>query len=130
MFAMHFGILKKKEFLPMKNSNFSLSPEEFLSIWSKLDQIFLQNKTSETSVSRKADLLVSEFEEIFSDIFSRSTATHKEIISCLADGPKDLLQICKELKKHQGGRYSKHLDDLVKAGFVQRDFSWHLKSGK
>lgn len=78
----------------------------------------------------KGGLLVREFEEIFSDIFSKSTATHKEIVSCLADGPKDLLQICNELKKHQGGRYSKHLDDLVKAGFVQRDFAWHLKNGK
>lgn len=78
----------------------------------------------------KGGLLVREFEEIFSDIFSRSIATHREIISCLADGPKELTQICKELGKHQGGRYSKHLDELVKAGFVQRDFSWHLKSGK
>lgn len=78
----------------------------------------------------KGGLLVREFEEIFSDIFSRSTATHKEIIKCLEDGPKELAQICKELEKHRGGRYSKHLDELIKAGFVQRDFSWHLKNGK
>jgi hypothetical protein len=78
----------------------------------------------------KGGLLVKEFEEIFSDVFSRSIATHREIINCLADGPKELTQICKELKKNQGGRYSKHLDELVKAGFVQRDFSWHLQSGK
>lgn len=78
----------------------------------------------------KGGLLVREFEEIFSDLFSQSNASHKEIVSCLANGPKDLKQICKELKKKQGGRYSKHLDDLVKAGFVQRDFVWHLKSGK
>lgn len=78
----------------------------------------------------KGGLLVREFEEIFSDLFSRSNASHKEIVSCLAEGPKDLKQICKELEKKQGGRYSKHLDDLVKAGFVQRDFVWHLKSAK
>jgi len=78
----------------------------------------------------KGGLLVKEFEEIFSDVFSRSIAIHREIINCLADGPKELAQICKELKKNQGGRYSKHLDELVKAGFVQRDFSWHLQSGK
>ena len=40
------------------------------------------------------------------------------------------MQICKDLGKNQGGRYSKHLDELVKAGFVQRDFAWHLKNGK
>ncbi|MEI6243263.1 MAG: ATP-binding protein [Chlamydiota bacterium] len=78
----------------------------------------------------RGGLLVREFEEIFSDLFSRSTARHKEIVSCLADGPKDLMQICKELKKSQGGTYSKHLGDLVKAGFIQRDFAWHLRSGK
>lgn len=78
----------------------------------------------------KGGLLVREFEEMFSDIFSRSIATHRAIINCLADGSKELAQVCKELEKNQGGRYSKHLDELVKAGFVQRDFSWHLKSGK
>ena len=78
----------------------------------------------------KGGLLVREFEEIFSDIFSRNTASHKEIIECLADGPKELVEICNALEKNRGGRYSKHLDELVKAGFVQRDFSWHLKDGK
>lgn len=78
----------------------------------------------------RGGLLVREFEEIFSDIFSKSTATHKAIINCLEEGPKELAQICNELGKGRGGRYSKHLDELVKAGFVQRDFSWHLKSGK
>ncbi len=75
-------------------------------------------------------LLVREFDEIFSDLFSRKNASHKEIVSCLANGPKDLGQICKELKKELGGGYSRHLDDLVKAGFVQRDFTWSLDSGK
>jgi hypothetical protein len=78
----------------------------------------------------KGGLLVKEFEQIFSDIFSKSSATHKEIVRCLANGPKDIRQICKELKKNQGGTYSKHLFDLIKAGFVQRDFAWDLKNGK
>jgi hypothetical protein len=75
-------------------------------------------------------LLVREFDEIFSDLFSRKNASHKEIVACLANGPKDLGQICKDLKKELGGGYSRHLDDLVKAGFVQRDFTWSLDSGK
>jgi AAA+ ATPase superfamily predicted ATPase len=78
----------------------------------------------------KGGLLVREFDEIFSDLFSRSKGSHKEIVTCLANGPKDLAQICKELGKSQGGLYSKHLDELVKAGFVKRDFTWDLKSGK
>lgn len=78
----------------------------------------------------RGSLLVREFDEIFSDLFSRSKASHKEIVTCLAHGPKDLSQICKELGKNQGGLYSKYLDELVKAGFVKRDFTWDLKTGK
>ncbi|NGX48332.1 MAG: hypothetical protein K1000chlam3_01723 [Chlamydiae bacterium] len=78
----------------------------------------------------KGGLLVREFDEIFSDLFSRSKASHKEIVTCLAEGPKELGQICKELRKSRGGTYSNHLDELVKAGFVKRDFTWDLKNGK
>lgn len=75
-------------------------------------------------------LLVREFNEIFSDLFSRRKSQHKELVVCLTNGPKDLVDICKDLGKKQGGLYSKYLDELVKAGFVQRDFTWDLKSGK
>lgn len=78
----------------------------------------------------KGGLLVREFDEIFSDLFSRSKTNHKAIVICLANGPKELVQICNELGKSQGGLYSKYLDELVKAGFVKRDFTWDLKSGK
>lgn len=75
-------------------------------------------------------LLVREFEEIFSDLFSRRKSHHKELVTCLANGPKELVQICKELGKKQGGLYSSYLDELVKAGFVRREFVWDFKSGK
>lgn len=78
---------------------------------------------------RRGGLLVREFDEIFSDLFSRSNASHKEIISCLASGPKDLQQICKELGRDVSGAYSRHLDELVKAGFIKRDFTWSLDDG-
>jgi hypothetical protein len=50
-------------------------------------------------------------EEIFSDLFSRRKGSHKEIVTCLASGPKDLVQVCKELGKSQGGLYSQYLDE-------------------
>lgn len=78
----------------------------------------------------RGGLLVREFDEIFSDLFSRSNASHKEIVSSLADGPKDLGQICKALGKSLGGGSSRHLDELVKAGFIKRDFTWNLENGK
>ena len=75
-------------------------------------------------------LLVREFNEIFSDLFSRRKGVQKEIVSLLASGAKDLSQICKELGKNQGGLYSQYLDELIKAGFVKRDFTWNLKIEK
>ena len=78
----------------------------------------------------KGGLLVREFDEIFSDLFSRRKGTHKEIVTCLASGPKELPEIYKELGKSGGGLYSQYLDELVKAGFVRRDFTWDLKSRK
>lgn len=75
-------------------------------------------------------LLVREFDEIFSDLFSRRSTSYKEIVTCLADGPKSVAEICKQLKKSLGGIRNKYLEDLVKAGFVQRDFTWDLEKGK
>lgn len=78
----------------------------------------------------KGGLLVREFDEVFSDLFSKSKGIHKKIVTCLANGPKELVQICKDLGKSQGGVYSQYLDELVKAGFVKRDFIWDLKNGQ
>lgn len=78
----------------------------------------------------KGGLLVREFDEIFSDLFSRRKGIHKELVTSLASGLKELTQICKDLGKTQGGLYSQYLDELIKAGFVRRDFTWDLKSGK
>lgn len=74
--------------------------------------------------------LVREFDEIFADLFSRRNVSYKEIVACLADGPKELIEICEKLKKTRGGLRSKYPADLLIAGFIQRDFTWYLKNGK
>ncbi len=78
----------------------------------------------------RGGLLVREFEEIFTDLFSRKNASYREIVASLANGPKTLQQICTKLKKTVAGAYSGYLDDLVKAGFVQRDFTWSIDNAK
>ena len=78
----------------------------------------------------RGGLLVREFDQLFSDLFSKRSSTYKEIVYCLANEPKELTEICLELGQSQGGVRSKYLNDLVKAGFVQRDFTWHLENGK
>jgi AAA+ ATPase superfamily predicted ATPase len=78
----------------------------------------------------RGGLLVREFDEIFSDLFSRRSKSYKEIVTSLANGPKELPEICKELKKNRGGVLNNYLDDLIKAGFVKRDFAWNFEERK
>ena len=48
----------------------------------------------------------------------------------MADGAASQTDILKMLKFPRGGDLSEYLDDLVKSGFISRDFTWHLKDGK
>lgn len=122
MFVMLFGILKTNESKYMKNLNSCL--------YTGGVPLYLERMKPELPVEQnirvlcftREGLLVREFDKIFSDLFSKKKASHKEIITCLANGSKDISQI-QRIKKKSWEAYSKHLDDLVKAGFVQRDFT-------
>ena len=73
--------------------------------------------------------MFSEFERIFSDLFSTRSATYKTIVERLADGPCELKDIYAALRVEKSGLVSSYMDDLVTAGFISRDFTWHLKTG-
>lgn len=78
----------------------------------------------------RAGLLFNEFEQIFTDIFSSRSETYKKIVQGLADGRYDYEEIYKKLKIEKGGAISEYLYDLVKSGFIRRDYTWHLQNGK
>lgn len=75
-------------------------------------------------------LLVNEFNNIFSDLFLHNTSLYKGIIKTLASGPKEASEICNILKISQAGNVSEYLEELALAGFVQRDWTWHIKNGE
>jgi hypothetical protein len=75
-------------------------------------------------------LLVNEFNDIFSDLFSRRTPTYKKIVQLLADGPLEIKEIQNALKIAQSGGLSAYLDDLIKSGFIARDYTWNIASGE
>lgn len=77
----------------------------------------------------KGGPLVNEFNEIFSDLFSKRSHTYKKIVQTLASAPMEIGDICSKLNITQTGFISEYLDDLVKAGFISRDYTWHLPSG-
>jgi hypothetical protein len=78
----------------------------------------------------RGGFLVREFKQFFSDLFSRRSKLYQEIVECLTDGPKTLTQIREMLGKNRGGVYSTYLDNLVKASYVKRDFTWNFDTTK
>jgi len=79
---------------------------------------------------RKGGFLLSEFERIFSDLFSSRSGTYKKIVQRLADGPCELSAIYKALGVKKSGVVGQYLEDLQTSGFISQDFTWHLKNGQ
>lgn len=93
----------------------------------------LPNQSAETNIEklcfRKEGFLFNEFERIFSDLFSNRSAVYKAIVERLAEGPCELKDVYAALGIGKNSLVSEYMDDLVTAGFVSRDFTWHLKTG-
>ena len=74
-------------------------------------------------------MLCHELDQIFHDIFSRRAASHRDIVAALADGPRTVSEISQRLGRQRGGSLSEALEDLTRAGFVAKDFSFHPLTG-
>lgn len=77
----------------------------------------------------KGAFLVEEFERIFSTLFLRESESYQKIVRILADGSKEFTEISKELGVEHSGRIFQYIEELQLAGFVQRQWSWHLNTG-
>ncbi len=75
-------------------------------------------------------LLVDEFNNIFNDLFLHDSKTYKNIVDILSSGSKEPGEIAKLLKIEQSGKLSEYLNELELAGFISRDYTWHIKTGK
>lgn len=71
-------------------------------------------------------ILFDEFEKIFSDLFAPKNIFYKDIVSCLLDGISDQATIASRMNLKIGGDISEYLDNLIKSGFISRDFTWGL----
>ena len=74
--------------------------------------------------------LLNEFEFIFSDIFGKRSEVYKKIVRRLSVGAATLDQILKGCGRTKTGDFSKYLKDLEMAGFITRNFTWNIKTGK
>ena len=75
-------------------------------------------------------LLFNEFGYIFTDIFSKRESIYKNIVLTLANGKYEFEDIRKALNLEKGGVLSEYLDELLASGFIRRDYTWHIKTGK
>ena len=79
----------------------------------------------------KDGLLVNEFQRIFYDLFGENRyKVHIKIITLLTQGATEYNIISKKIEYTSGGSLSTYLEELEDSGFIQRDFTWVLKSGK
>lgn len=93
----------------------------------------LPGQSAEANIQRlcfqREGFLFSEFERIFSDLFSTRSSIYKTIVERLAEGPCELSDIYTALGVEKSGVISAYMEDLVTAGFISHDFTWHLKTG-
>jgi len=133
MNAMSFRVQNKiKSPVLINSKSFQLWGEGGGCLPRYLEEI-LPSQSAESNIQRlcfqKEGFLFSEFERIFSDLFSNRTAIYKIIVEKLAQGPCGLKEIYTTLKVEKNTQVSHYMNDLVTGGFVSRDFTWHLKTG-
>ncbi len=93
-------------------------------------------RSAEDNVKRlcftRGGFLAEEFEQIFSDVFLRDSEFYRKILETLCSGRRELTETQCVLTgdRRQHGRTSEYLRELELAGFVARDYSWHLKTGQ
>lgn len=78
----------------------------------------------------KEAFLFKEFHRIFSDLFSGRNDAYLKIVQRLAQGNAVLDDIAEALEMKKGGTVSEYLEDLILTGYVSRDYTWNLKTGK
>jgi len=79
---------------------------------------------------QKNGLLFNEFQQIFHDLFEKRAEIYQPIVKVLAKGPMKVTELAKALRYPKSGTLSEYLDDLVESGFVTRDYTWKMVTGK
>ena len=94
----------------------------------------IPEQTSEVNIQRLCfqakGLLCREYDQIFSDLFSKKSQTYSNIIRTLTKTALTLDEICDNLQIEKGGSISRYIHNLVLAGFVAKDGTWNLKNRK
>lgn len=79
---------------------------------------------------KKGGVLVDEFDHLFANIFRRRSPLYRAIVNSLIYSAKETSEISQALGVDITGLLSEYLDELLLSGFIQRDYTWHIKSGQ
>jgi hypothetical protein len=75
-------------------------------------------------------LLFREFDQIFHDLFQKQGPFYKQIVEILINSPLSTSELAAKLDRSRGGDLSKALGELMESGFLARDYTWSLATGK
>jgi len=75
-------------------------------------------------------LLFREFDQIFHDLFQKQGHFYKQIVQHLINSPLSTAELAVKLGRSRGGDLSKALGELMESGFLARDYTWSLATGK
>ncbi len=97
-------------------------------------ELIRPNMTAEQNIERlcfsKEGILFTEFDKIFSDVFSKRAQTYKKIVEKLTYGSANQETIIESLGySSSSGGIAEYLNDLVETGYLARDYTWHIESG-
>ena len=78
----------------------------------------------------ESGLLLNDFGYIFSALLQRESEYYEKIIYLLGEKRLEQNEITDNLSTESGGFISSYLDELVVSGFIDRDYTWHIKTGQ
>ena len=87
-------------------------------------------ETSEQNILRlcfsESGFLFSEFDRLFSDLFSKRLGRYRRVLETLLAGDRTPAEIASSLGQSQGGTLTDYLEQLEGLDFVRRDYVWSL----
>ncbi len=78
----------------------------------------------------KDGTLVEEFDRIFHDLFDKRGEVCKKIIRSLVKATISYEELSKKINYSASGSLANHVNELITAGFIERNFTWQIKNKK
>lgn len=93
---------------------------------------FRPEQSAEDNIRRicfsREGFLFNEFEQIFNSALVVKSDVYLKVVTNLVDNKTELQRLCDVSEIHTNRTTTKYLDELMQAGFIARDYTWHIKT--